>query len=110
MQIEWVVVDELGTWGSLGHGVVFFHDDISPEIHGQPTAFLDGYGWLHDGQAAVVRLLHPGSIPAPASTEDLQRIIHETQIAVLTFLLDGSRMVGQNSPRVTDSVWAHING
>lgn len=78
--IHWVKSDELD---GVGHGVEFFHDELSGQSDRTPVAFLEKYGW-REGGPATVRLL--GTRPSAITAAHWPEIIESARRAVHVFL------------------------
>lgn len=92
--IHWLIDDQLQD-SSCGHGMLFFAGQ--PNDRSRIVAFVDGFGWLHADEDAVVRYL--------------PEFAHEPQFAAMQKAIEfmiRSQKFGQEA--VTDDYWCGING
>ncbi|MEO5719194.1 MAG: hypothetical protein ABIR29_11575 [Chthoniobacterales bacterium] len=92
--IHWLV-DDLLQESSCGHGILFYAGQ--PGDRSRIVAFVDGFGWLHFDQDAVVRYL--------------PEFAHQPQFAAMQTAIESrirSKEFGQEV--VTEGYWCGING
>ena len=99
MELKWVESDALAPGG--GHGVDFFAGD--PWADGSLlVAVVRGFEWLHGNPETVeVEILRPGG--------DFDSAFQaETRASIQGYF--GNPSVGGLDRRVSETIWAHING
>ncbi|MBA3608094.1 MAG: hypothetical protein H0W43_06235 [Chthoniobacterales bacterium] len=92
--IHWLVDDQL-QYSSCGHGLCFYAGQ--PHDRSRIVAFVDGFGWLHADEDAVVRYL-------PDLAQDPQFPSLQTAIESLV------RSKKFNQEAITEDHWCGING